>query len=109
MNINSAHTITAFLIFFFLFFASKAQRGNYIKTPAVGIHLAFIDFKGADSLQSFGRFMKSGLSINYQNNVSRQIDYSVTLTGSFLDFPDKKNNSLGNGKSKPLSLPMFED
>jgi OOP family OmpA-OmpF porin len=78
------------------------QAQPLTKTPAVGIHLAFFDFAGADSLRSFGRDVKTGLAIHYQNSLSKRFDYSITLAGSFLDFMNRKNKSLGNGEKQLL-------
>lgn len=81
---------------------SQAQQTNYTKTPALGIHIAFFDFTGADSLHSFGKNMKIGLAINFQNSLSKQIDYNINLAGTFLDFTNRKNTSLGEGKKQML-------
>jgi OOP family OmpA-OmpF porin len=78
------------------------QSQPLTKTSSIGIHLAFFDFPGADSLRSFGKQMKTGLAIHYQNSLSKRFDYSITLAGSFLDFMDRKNKSLGNGEKQLL-------
>ena len=74
----------------------------FTKSPALGIHLSVMDFKGADSLRAFGRNAVTGLSVNYQNSFSRKWDYSITLAGSFIEFADKNNKDLGNGKKQLL-------
>jgi OOP family OmpA-OmpF porin len=81
---------------------SLAQSGNYTKTPAIGLHLAYFDFMGADELSAFGRQMKPGIAIHFQNNLSKRFGYNVTLAGSFLDFPNRKGGSLSNGKKQLL-------
>lgn len=68
----------------------------------MGVNLAFIDFKGADNSADFGRFLKPGLALHFQNSFSKRIDYSITLAGAFLEFPDGKGGSLGNGKKQLL-------
>jgi OOP family OmpA-OmpF porin len=88
---------TLFVIFFCLAFQSlKSQPQPYTKSPAIGIHLAFFDFKGADSLRSFGRSMKPGIAIHYQNSFSRRFDYNITLSGSFLDLENIKGTNATN-------------
>lgn len=79
-----------------------AQPKSFTKSPALGIHLSVMDFKGADSLRAFGRNAVTGLSVNYQNSFSRKWDYSITLAGSFMEFADKNNKDLGNGKKQLL-------
>ncbi|MET3887441.1 OOP family OmpA-OmpF porin [Chitinophagaceae bacterium OAS944] len=79
-----------------------AQPKSFTKSPALGIHLSVMDFKGADSLRAFGRNAVTGLSVNYQNSFSRKWDYSITMAGSFMEFADKDNKDLGNGKKQLL-------
>ena len=79
-----------------------AQPKSFTKSPALGIHLSVMDFKGADSLRAFGRNAIIGLSVNYQNSFSRKWDYSITLAGSFMEFADKNHKDLGNGKKQLL-------
>lgn len=81
---------------------SLAQPVNYTKTPALGLQLTYIDFMGADELSSFGRQMKPGIAIHFQNNLSKRFGYNVTVAGSFLDFPNRKGGSLSNGKKQLL-------
>jgi OOP family OmpA-OmpF porin len=82
--------------------ATTTNAQPLTKTPAVGVHLSFFDFSGADSLRSFGRNMKTGLAIHYQNSLSRRFDFSIALAGSFLDFMNRTNKSLGNGEKQLL-------
>jgi OOP family OmpA-OmpF porin len=82
-----------------LFFESKSQLADYTKSPAIGIHLAFFDFKGADSLRNFAHNLKTAIAIHYQNNFSRRFDYSCTLSGSFLYLGNLKGtNATNNNK-----------
>jgi OmpA-OmpF porin, OOP family len=100
----SRRFLTVVICFGFVVLAltANSQPVSFTKTPALGIHLAFFDFKGADNGAHFGRYMKPGLALHFQNSFSKQIDYSVTLAGSFLEFPDGKDGSLGNGKKQLL-------
>lgn len=68
--------------------------------------MSFIDFDGANKLSSFGRSMKPGLALHFQNNLSRRLDYSIMLAGSFLEFPDNKN---GNNTSDKKQLLLEND
>jgi OOP family OmpA-OmpF porin len=95
-------TIFSGILLLVLAGASKAQPLSYTKTPALGVHLAFIDFKGADHLSSFGQSMKPGLAVHFQNNLSKRFDYSITLAGSFLEFPDKKDGPSTSDKKQLL-------
>ncbi|THU32405.1 OmpA family protein [Niastella caeni] len=90
--------ITSSFILLGVTVAAVSQPVRFTKTPAMGVHLAYFDFKGAGKLSSFGRSMKPGIAIHFQNSFSKQFDYSITLAGSFLEFPDGKGGSLGNGK-----------
>lgn len=83
-----------------------AQPLSYTKTPSLGVHLTFIDFKGADKLSSFGQSVKPGLAVHFQNNLSGRFDYSILLAGSFLQFPDKKD---GNSTSDKKQLLLEND
>jgi OOP family OmpA-OmpF porin len=85
---------------------ANSQPLSYTKTPALGVHLAFIDFKGADKLSSFGQSMEPGLAVHFQNTLSRRFDYSITLAGSFLQFPDKND---GNSTSDKKQLLLEND
>lgn len=66
------------------------------------MHLAYIDFINTNKQSSSGHNLKPGIAINFQNNLSKKFDYSVTLFGSFLDFPASKTGSLSNGKKQLL-------
>jgi OOP family OmpA-OmpF porin len=81
---------------------TRCQPVSFTKVPALGINMSFIDFEGANKLSSFGRSMKPGLALHFQNNLSRRFDYSIMLAGSFLEFPDTKNR--GSGDKKQLLL-----
>jgi len=92
---------TLFVIFScLLFFQSKSQSNIYTKSPAIGIHLTFFDFKGADTLRNFSRNIKPGIAIHYQNSFSKRFDYSVTLSGSFLDLDNLKGSNAANNNKQ---------
>ena len=74
----------------------------FTKSPALGVHIAFFDFSGADTLRSFAKNTKPGLALHFQNTISKHIDYTITFAGTFLDFSNRKNTSLGNGKKQLL-------
>lgn len=101
-KVSKTLTVAITCIFLTASAVSLAQSGNYTKTPAIGLHLAYFDFMGADDLASFGRQMKPGIAIHFQNNLSKRFGYNVTLAGSFLDFPNRKGGSLSNGKKQLL-------
>jgi OOP family OmpA-OmpF porin len=100
--VSKTLTVAITCIFLTAGAVSHAQPGNYTKTPALGLHLAYFDFMGADDISSFGRQMKPGIAIHFQNNLSKQFGYNITLAGSFLDFPNRKGGSLSNGKKQLL-------
>lgn len=82
---------------------TRCQQVGFTKTPSLGINMAFIDFDGAHKLSSFGRSMKPGIALHFQNNLSKRFDYCVTLAGSFLEIPDEKNGG-NTGDKKQLFL-----
>jgi OOP family OmpA-OmpF porin len=83
-------------------FSGRSQPVSFTKTPALGINMAFFDFDGAHKLSSFGRSMKPGLSLHFQNNLSSRFDYSIMLAGSFLEFPGNKNVNVSADKKQLL-------
>lgn len=77
------------------------QEASSIQSPTVGIHYIFNDFKTpvyfkTSSLgevirsKRFGKLkdMESGLALSYIQGLSKHIDFTSTLTGSFTDYPD---------------------
>ncbi|MFT3933433.1 MAG: OmpA family protein [Chitinophagaceae bacterium] len=88
---------------------SFAQDNDYIKRPTLGVNFFFDDFHGGGYIKDFGlsrairdkqigvfKYMSPGLSINYLNGISKHLDFSVGLSGSFLDYPIKDKASFGN-------------
>src|SRR5687768_13168535 len=90
------------IIFNLLAWPALAQKNGFVKRPLVGIHLLGYDFRGADSLAQFGRYLKTGLAVSVQNNWSGHWGYNVALEAAFIDFRDRKNNSLENGNKQLL-------
>lgn len=66
------------------------------------MNLAYFDFSGANNQPSFGRHLKPGISVHFQNSFSKRFDYNISLAGSFLDFPSGKNGSLSAGRKQLL-------
>ncbi len=87
-----------------------AQNKDPIKDPAIGIHFVLDDFKTADYIRdhslgaAFGNHqfarkenLKSGLAVNYLQGITKHLDFSVTLTGSYLDYSLHNDTMLGHG------------
>jgi len=88
---------------------SFAQDNDYIKRPALGVNFFFNDFNGAGYIKTFGlnrairdkqigqfKNMAPGLAVNYLNGISKHLDLSVGLAGSFLDYPISGKSPFGN-------------
>lgn len=78
------------------------QSVKFTQTQAVGVNLAYFDFSGANYLSSFGRHMKPGIALHFQNNFSSRFGYNISLAGSFLDFPGRNGENLSKGKKHLL-------
>ena len=76
------------------------QEASAIQTPTLGIHYIFNDFKTPVYLKTsslgevirskrFGKLkdMESGLALSYIQGLSKHIDFTSTLIGSFTDYP----------------------
>lgn len=92
-----------------LFEVSLAQDNDYIKRPTLGVNFFFNDFTGAGYIKKFGlnrairdkqigqfKNMAPGLAVNYLNGISKHLDLSVGLAGSFLDYPISGKGLFGN-------------
>ena len=90
--------IAGFIALFLLPVVTQAQQTAYTKTPAVGVHLVFFDFKGADSLHAFGRSLQPGIALHYQNSFNARFEYTGTLAGAFMTLSNEKNNASTNDK-----------
>lgn len=92
--------------------AGFAQEGeNYTQQPALSIHFLLHDFETASKIRNsslssvlankqFGKVkdMSPGLAISYSEGLSNNFDLSVTLAGSFLDYPREDVASSGSDK-----------
>src|SRR5262245_5374632 len=90
------------ILFFFLYTPIHAQQKTFTQTPVLGVHAAFFDLTGADTLKSFTKYSKPGLAIHFQNNIAPRLDYAITAAGSFFEFFNKNNSSLSNDQKKLL-------
>ncbi|MBC7826916.1 MAG: hypothetical protein H7122_04160 [Chitinophagaceae bacterium] len=84
---------------------------KYIQQPALSIHFLLHDFRTANNIRNsslssvlankqFGKIkeMSPGLAISYSDGLSSHFDFSVTLAGSFLDYPRRNATLSGNEK-----------
>jgi OmpA-OmpF porin, OOP family len=87
------------------------QEGDYIQQPALSIHFTLFDFQSAENIRNsslssalvkkeFGKvkYMSPGLAIAYSQGLSNHFDYSITMAGSFLDYPMPEQSTTGNDK-----------
>ena len=76
------------------------QNPDYLKQPSLGVNFFFNDFNGGQYIKTFGlnrairdkqigqfKNMAPGLAINYIAGISKHLDLSAGLGGSFLDYP----------------------
>ncbi|HMI77747.1 MAG TPA: OmpA family protein [Ferruginibacter sp.] len=81
-----------------LFVASFGQ--DYKKPPSFGVHFVFNDFRTASNLRSAGlasvlkskewhktHYMNAGVAVSYIQGLTNYIDFSGSLSGTFLDYP----------------------
>ena len=86
-----------------------AQDNDYIKQPVLGVNFLFNDFNGAGYLNKYGlnrairdkqlnqfKNMAPGLAINYLTGLSKHLDVSAGIGGSFLDYPISGKSPFGN-------------
>lgn len=92
-----------------IFVNTFSQDSTTIKNPALGIHFFFNDFKSASYIQSsslsstlvnrnFARIkdMVPGIALSYWQGINSHLDFSGTVSGSFLDYPLEDGQALGN-------------
>lgn len=97
------------LVFQGLLQVGVAQENDYIKRPALGVNFFFNDFTGGGYIKKFGlnrairdkqigqfKNMAPGLAINYLSGLSKHLDLSAGLAGSFLDYPIAGKSAFGN-------------
>jgi OmpA-OmpF porin, OOP family len=95
-----------------LFVSSSFGQGEYKKRPSFGIHFVLNDFKTAASIRAAGlantlntkvwhrtNGMTAGLAISYLQGLNNNLDFSGSLSGSFLKYPNSKTVS-----AQPLLL-----
>ncbi len=82
-----------------LFVSSFAQE-SYKKRPSLGIHFLLNDFNSASDIRANGLSsvlkskgwhktgrMVAGLAVSYMEGLGENLDFSTTLSGSFVDYP----------------------
>ena len=86
-------------------------QDEYKKLPSLGIHYIYHDFKTADDLRKMGltpviranqyfklKTMQPGLAVSYTEGITENIDFSLNVSGSFLEYPfeedQKKSTNL---------------
>lgn len=82
---------------------------DYKRKPTIGVHFFLNDFKTASDIRStslstvidkrqFGKIkeMSPGLAIMYMKGISNHLDYSITASGSFVDFNLQNRPPEGN-------------
>jgi OmpA-OmpF porin, OOP family len=89
---------------------------QFKKRPAIGIAFVLQDFPTAASIKSSGlgptlagtawkktRNMNPGIALSYHDGINDYLDYTVRLTGSFLNYPNTLvNNNLSFGQDRLL-------
>lgn len=86
-----------------------ANAQDYKKSPTIGVHLVFNDFKTAAQIRSNGLSdvlnskqwtntsrMAAGIGVSYLKGICDQLDFAATLSGSFVDYPVPEVLSNGN-------------
>lgn len=88
------------LSFSFFDLSVFCQDKSYIQDPTLSVFFSFNDFKSAANIRAtslssalrnnqFGKVseMSPGLGLNYLEGLDEHFDVSITLAGSFLDYP----------------------
>ncbi|MBC7935453.1 MAG: OmpA family protein [Rhizobacter sp.] len=86
-----------------------AQK-DHIKPPTLGFNFTLTDFKTASDLRTIGlsnvieagdwekiSAMSAGISVDYIQGVSKNIDFATTLSGTFLEYPVPEKTNIRNG------------
>jgi OmpA-OmpF porin, OOP family len=86
-----------------------AQDNEYIKQPVLGVNFLFNDFNGGGYIKQYGlnrairdkqlgqfKNMAPGLAVNYLSGISKHLDLSAGIAGSFLDYPIAGKSAFGN-------------
>jgi len=117
-----------FLVLIIPFFiTSFGQQASYTKTKALGFSFFLSDFQTAADIRNNGlvsvfraktffktQRMNPGLALNYLSGMSRHIDFSATLGGSFLDYPIENKPSFSSDNfllesTASLNLKLLSD
>jgi len=85
-----------------LFLHAAFAQTNNIQGPTLGVHFFLNDFEGAQKVRStsfstairekeFGKLkeMTPGIALNYIQGITKYVDVSSTLAGSFIDYPQR--------------------
>ncbi len=81
-------------------FVTSFGQSDQKKRPALAIHFTWTDFKTATDIRTAGlasvlkskewhktNRMAAGLAVSYIEGLSNHVDFSTTLSGTFLDYP----------------------
>lgn len=90
------------------FLAPAFCQNEHIQRPTLGIYFFFNDFKTAENIRAtslretlrnsqFGKLrdMSPGLALNYMNGLNSHVDFTTTITGSFIDYHKRDGTMLG--------------
>src|SRR5688572_13005555 len=77
-----------------------SQSENVVKQPSLGLHFVLNDFKTAGAIRSSSlnavlrekrnakiKEMSPGLALTYLKGINTHVDFSTTLSGSFVQYP----------------------
>src|SRR5437868_12221045 len=108
-----------------LFISCFGQELNYTKTKALGFSFFLNDFQTASDIRTNGlvsvlkagtffkmQRMNPGLAVNYLSGISRHVDFSATLGGSFVAYaiqnkPGANSNNFLLETTAGLNFKMF--
>lgn len=95
-----------------VFAYAQNETTDYTRQPAIGVYFFLSDFKTAADIRSsslntvldrkqFGKIkeMSPGLAITYMKGISNNLDYAITASGTFVDYP-LQNRPTGGGVEK---------
>ncbi len=91
-----------------LYLAGLSQTKTYIQDPTLSVSFLFHDFRSAAAVRAsslrtairnheFGKIkeMSPGLGLTYIEGLNKHFDYTVSVTGSFLDYPVERRAPFG--------------
>ena len=80
--------------------SSFSQTGNLVKQPTLGLQFILNDFKTASAIRGSSlntvirqktnakfREMAPGIAITYLQGINSHVDFSTSISGSFVDYP----------------------